>query len=89
MPVECNVRVDELERRPLEPRGDVALERLDGASLDGRVERPSRRRVDKNDGLLCLSTRFGSTRAMSRSSSQPSASAFRVSSAPPTLSSSR
>ena len=52
------MRVDELERRPLEPRGDVALYCLDGASLNGRVERPSRRRVDKNDGLLCLFDSF-------------------------------
>ena len=29
--VECNVRVDELERRPLEPRGDVASSESDAS----------------------------------------------------------
>ena len=48
----------QLERRPLEPRGAVALYCLDGASLNGRVERPPGWRFDKNDGLLCLFDSF-------------------------------
>ena len=50
--VELTGAADELERRPLEPRGDVALERFHGAAA--AVERPARRRFDKDDGLLCL-----------------------------------